>query len=108
MSDSFLLFGEAAYLMMLARRTLNYQKAEEHGEEYHDMIPFTRLHCGVGARLRFVKQLETFVPVVEVKYQPNQGNAEEACKIATEIAGTPMTLSLYDPNSAYTLTKKTP
>lgn len=48
--------AEAAFLLLVARRVLNYQrKAEEAGEEYHDMQPLTDLSCGFAAKLRFHK-----------------------------------------------------
>jgi hypothetical protein len=46
--------AEAAFLLLVARRVLNYQrKAEAEGEQYHDLQPLTDLPCGFAAKLRF-------------------------------------------------------
>ncbi len=46
--------AEAAFLLLVARRILNYQrKAEADGEQYHDLQPLTDLPCGFAAKLRF-------------------------------------------------------
>ena len=48
--------AEAAFLLLVGRRILNFQrKAEEAGEEYHDLQPLTDLPCGFAAKLRFGK-----------------------------------------------------
>jgi hypothetical protein len=48
--------AEAAFLLLTARRTLNFQrKAEAAGEEYHDLQALTDLPCGFAAKLRFGK-----------------------------------------------------
>lgn len=48
--------AEAAFLLLVARRILNFQKkAEDAGEEYHDLQPLTDLPCGFAAKLRFRK-----------------------------------------------------
>ena len=91
MTDPLLVFGEAAYLSLLARRTLNYKRdAEQRGEEYHDVLPFTRLMCGAMARLRFLETATGYTPVVEVKRISTE---EEARQIAKEITGSEMVTS---------------
>jgi len=91
MSDPLLVFGEAAYLSLLARRTLNYKRdAEQRGEKYKDMLPFTRLMCGAHARLRFTETTTGYTPMVEIKRVSTE---EEATQIAKEITGSEMVLS---------------
>lgn len=47
--------AENAYLLLVARRVLNFQReAEERGETYHDMESDVVLNDGTSARLRFV------------------------------------------------------
>ncbi|MBA2706808.1 MAG: hypothetical protein H0U59_03270, partial [Gemmatimonadaceae bacterium] len=48
--------AEASFLLLIARRVLNFQrKAEAEGETYHDMQAMTDLQCGYAARMRFEK-----------------------------------------------------
>ena len=107
MKEPLLVFGEAAYLSLLARRTLNYRReAEQRGEVYNDMLPFTRLMCGAQAKLHFTETVTGYSPVVEIKYRANAGTEEEAKQIAEEIAGSEMILSKYVPCTSYTFTRK--
>lgn len=106
MSEPLLVFGEAAYLTLLARRGLNFRReAEQRDEEYHDLTPFTRLQCGAKARLRFMPTVTGYSPVVEVEYKRNDGTEEEAKQIAEEITSVKMILSQYVPCTTYTFTK---
>lgn len=58
MSERKVLDAEAAFLLLMARRVLNFQrKAEAQGEEYHDLAAPTDLQCGFAAKLKFVKGL---------------------------------------------------
>jgi hypothetical protein len=46
--------AENAYLLLVARRVLQFQReAEERGEVYHDMSSDVVLNNGLSARLRF-------------------------------------------------------
>ena len=106
MSDPLLVFGEAAYLSLLARRTLNYKRdAEQRGETYNDMLPFTRLMCGAQARLRFTETATGYASVVEIK---RIGTEEEARQIAKEITGSEMILSqgTHTLGATYTFIRK--
>lgn len=55
--------AEAAYLLLVARRILHFQReAAERGEEYHDMQSDIILNCGCSARLRFCSVPGTYEP----------------------------------------------
>lgn len=104
-----LILGEAAYLLLLARRALNFAKeAKERGEEYHDLTPFTRLQCGLKARLHFVEQLNGAAPVVELVCTAHTHSPAEMQDIAGEIAGVPMILSECKIADRFTFTRKIP
>lgn len=87
--------AEASYLLLLARRVLNFiKKADDEGEEYHDLQPLVNLQCGYAARLRFEKgPAGQYRPVVtiglaSVHHAINYG-AEGYLRVASEILGGP-------------------
>jgi len=87
--------AEASYLLLMARRTLNFvKKAAEQGEEYHDIQPMQDLQCGYAAKLRFTPgpsgQLRPTVVIgrASVHHAINFTEAG-ALQVATEILGGP-------------------
>lgn len=94
-SSRLVLDAEASYLLLLARRTLNFvKKAAAEGEEYHDLQPLQDLQCGYAAKLRFTTgpagQLRPTVGVARasvhhaIAYSP-----EGRLQVAAEILGGP-------------------
>ena len=58
---------ERQYLILAARRTLNWaKKAADCGEEYHDIQAPVPLACGHRAKLRFVPEPGGYYAAVEV------------------------------------------
>lgn len=54
MTARLVLDAEASFLLLTARRTLNFvKKATADGETYHDLQPMQDLQCGYAAKLRF-------------------------------------------------------
>lgn len=87
--------SEASYLLLTARRTLNFvKKAAAEGEEYHDLQRPQDLKCGYAAKLRFMPgpagQLRPVVVVSRASvhhaiiYTP-----ESRLQVASEILGGP-------------------
>lgn len=95
MSARKVLDAEAAYLLLVARRVLNFQrKAEERGEEYHDLTAPTDLQCGFSAKLKFIKseagQYHPEVILGPASVHPIVDSSQEsATAVAAEILGGP-------------------
>ena len=87
---------EASYLLLTARRTLNFvKKAAEDGEEYHDLQPLVDLQCGYAAKLRFKKGPAGLIrPVVTVDkasvHHVVDYTEEGRLQVASEIMGGPV------------------
>jgi hypothetical protein len=61
-------YTEKAFLQLMARRLLRYQRdAEARGEVYHDVSPFSPLQCGIEAKFRFEVAPGGYIPVVLFK-----------------------------------------
>lgn len=70
-------YTEKAFLQLMARRLLRYQRdAEARGEVYHDVSPFSPLQCGIHAKFRFEAAPGGYIPVVLLKkwsqFQPHE------------------------------------
>lgn len=87
--------AEASYLLLTARRTLNFvKKAAEQGEEYHDLQPLQDLQCGYAAKLRFTTgpagQLRPTVVVGRASvHHAIEYTTEGRTQVASEILGGP-------------------
>lgn len=85
-------YTEKAFLQLMARRLLRYQReAEARGETYHDISPASPLMCGVHAKYRFEAAPGGYIPVVYlqglISFSPNQLK-----EIASEILEGPVKL----------------
>lgn len=87
--------AEASFILLTARRVLNFQKkAEAQGETYNDLQPMVDLQCGYAAKMRFEKS-----PSGEYRPQMVVGRAsvhhavvyssESRLQVASEILGGP-------------------
>lgn len=87
--------AEASYLLLTARRTLNFvKKAAEAGDEYHDLQPLQDLQCGYAAKLRFTMgpagQLRPTVVVGRASvHHAIAFSPEGRMQVASEILGGP-------------------
>ena len=87
--------AEASFLLLTARRTLNFvKKAAAEGEEYHDLQPLQDLQCGYAAKLRFMTgpagQLRPTVVVARASvHHAIAYSAEGRMQVASEILGGP-------------------
>lgn len=87
--------AEASYLLLTARRTLNFvKKAAAEGEEYHDLQPLQDLQCGYAAKLRFTPgpagQLRPTVVIAPASvHHAIAYSAEGRMQVASEILGGP-------------------
>lgn len=82
-------YTEKAFLQLMARRLLRYQRdAEARGETYHDVSPFSPLQCGIHAKLRFEMVPGGYAPVVLLQ-KWSQFQPREIQEIATSILDGP-------------------
>jgi hypothetical protein len=98
--------AEKAYLLLVARRVLNFQReAEERGEVYHDMSSDIILNNGCGARLRFISVPGSYEPHLWLKW-PVGTPLDKAVEVASGILGGPAEDAHY-PNELVFRRKKT-
>jgi len=91
MSQRITLEAEAAFLLMVARRILNHQRAAEaDGETYHDLSQPGTLQCGAKAKMRFLKTGSGYAPELEVYPQDHKHTPDICEKIAAELLGGPV------------------
>jgi hypothetical protein len=84
--------AERQFLLLVARRVLNFRReASARGEAYTDLSPFTRLACGVRAKLRFEDAPGGYKMIVVFKHPtPNDLTDDELKEIAEELANGPV------------------
>jgi len=64
-------YTEKAFLQLMGRRLLRYQReAEARGEVYHDISAPSPLQCGVLAKYRFESAPGGYIPVVRLHGGP--------------------------------------
>ena len=87
--------AEASFLLLTARRVLNFQKkAEAQGETYHDLQPMVDLQCGYAAKMRFEKgpsgEYRSLVIVGPASVHHAVAYSPDGCQqVASEILGGP-------------------
>lgn len=80
---------ETAFLLLIARRVLNHQRAAEaDGETYTDLTPLAQLACGVRARARFQKAAYGYDMLVDLKV-PATFSDDEVLRVASDILAQP-------------------
>jgi hypothetical protein len=89
--------AEAAFLAMIARRTLRFQReAEARGEKYHDITQPHPLTCGHSAKLIVEPVAHGYEPVVVVKLKEGTP-LEVADQMARDILGSSEVVSMLSP-----------
>ena len=97
--------AEKAYLLMLARRILNFQReAAERGEEYHDVGSDAMLECGASARMRFVPCGTGYEP--QLWLWGSFTKPEDYTKVAEGILGGPVVAQPAGADCAHIFKKK--
>ena len=85
-------YAETAFLQLMGRRLLRYQReAEARGEKYHDLSAAAPLQCGVLARYRFEAVPGGYVPVIQLR-NARDFSPGEIKEIAAEILEGPVKL----------------
>ena len=80
--------SEAAFLLLVARRVLNFRRAaEKNGEVFVDMSKPNALKCGIKAKMSFETTGSGYQPVLFIQEEPIVG-LEQATQAATELMGT--------------------
>lgn len=104
--------AEASFLLLMARRTLNFvKKAQADGETYHDLRPRTDLQCGYAVKMTFEPgPAGVLRPVVAVSrasvHHVIEYTAEGRLRVAAEVLGDSATpLDQGDDVQTFCLTK---
>ena len=94
---------ERQYLVLAARRTLNWVKqAADRGEEYHDIQAPIPLACGHRAKLRFVAEPGGYYAAVEVWLDVRVADDYElALTIANQVLNAKTAISLENGERHY-------
>ena len=85
-------YSEKAFLQLVGRRLLRYQReAEARGETYQDWSPLAPLQCGVLAKCRFESVAGGYIPVAILR-RNHMHTVHDLAEIATEILDGPVKL----------------